>query len=377
MKYFFILGNQPDLARAEIEAVLRRTGITGQVTAAESSFLFVETEAELNADELIMTLGGTIKIGQVLGGLTVLNAEAISRFMPAQDKKIVFGISNYNLFFNIQKIGLDLKRLIKEEGGTARFVTSKEYPLSSVIVQKEILNKGMEIVIMKTGGGFYIGTTLAVQPFELYSKLDFGRPNRDAKSGMLPPKLAQIMINLAEQPLDKIILDPFCGSGTVLQQAVFLGYKKILGADSSARAVEDTRVNLNWLAQEFNVQFNFNVKHLDVESLPQAIRAHSIDAIVTEPYLGPALRGHESNDFLQKTVRELGSLYRGALRAMTAILKPDGVIIMIVPELKSKTKSYTIPITDVLPPRYETAGHWQYFRPEQKVVRHIYKIIKT
>ena len=377
MKYFFILGNQPDLARAEIEAVLRRMKITGQVTAVESTFLFLETETELSATELIATLGGTIKIGQVLGGVDVLNAESISRFLPTSDKKIVFGISNYNLFFNIQKIGLEIKRLIKNEGGAARFVTSKEYPLSSVIVQKEILNKGMEIVIMKTGGALYVGQTLAVQPFELFSKLDFGRPNRDAKSGMLPPKVAQIMINLAEQPLDATILDPFCGSGTVLQQAVFLGYKKVLGSDSSARAVEDTRVNMNWLAEKFNVPFDLDVKQVDVQALPRMIDSHSIAAIVTEPYLGPALRGGETSSFLERTTSELATLYRQALRAMNAALKPQGVIIIIVPELCSKYQSHTLPMDEILPTDLTVTGHWQYSRPEQKVVRHIYKIIKT
>src|SRR3989339_433670 len=341
MKYFFILGNQPDLARAEIEAVLRRMKITGQVTAVESTFLFLETETELSATELIATLGGTIKIGQVLGGVDVLNAESISRFLPTSDKKIIFGISNYNLFFNIQKIGLELKHLIKNEGGAARFVTSKEYPLSSVIVQKEILNKGMEIVIMKTGGALYVGQTLA------------------------------------EQPLDATILDPFCGSGTVLQQAVFLGYKKVLGSDSSARAVEDTRVNMNWLAEKFNVPFDLDVKQVDVQALPRMIDSHSIDAIVTEPYLGPALRGGETSSFLERTTSELATLYRQALRAMNAALKPQGVIIIIVPELCSKYQSHTLPMDEILPTDLTVTGHWQYSRPEQKVVRHIYKIIKT
>ena len=377
MKYFFILGNQPDLARAEIEAVLRRMKITGQVTAVESTFLFLETETELSATELIATLGGTIKIGQVLGGVDVLNAESISRFLPTSDKKIVFGISNYNLFFNIQKIGLEIKRLIKNQGGAARFVTSKEYPLSSVIVQKEILNKGLEIVIMKAGGALYVGKTLAVQPFELFSKLDFGRPNRDAKSGMLPPKLAQIMVNLAEQPLDKTIFDPFCGSGTVLQQAVFLGYKKVLGSDSSTRAVEDTRVNMNWLAEEFNVPFDLDVKQVDVQALPRMIDSHSLDAIVTEPFLGPALRGGETDSFLARTAGELATLYRQALRAMTTVLKPRGAMIIIVPELCSKSRSYTLPVNDLLPGGLTIAGHWQYSRPEQKVIRHIYKIVKS
>lgn len=377
MKYFFILGNQADLAKAEIEAVMRRLKISGQITAVESIFLFYETKVPLNAAALTSTLGGTIKIGELLGPLEELSAEALFPFVPPQENKITFGISNYNLLFDIQKVGLGLKRLIKEEGGSARFVTSQEYPLSSVIVQKELLGKGFELVIMKTGGQLHVGKTSAVQPFELYSRLDYGRPNRDAKSGMLPPKLAQIMINLAELPLNKTILDPFCGSGTVLQQAVFLGYQQVLGADSSERAITDTRANLTWLAEEFDAPFDFDLKQVDVQALPRMIDAHSIDAIVTEPYLGPALRGGETDSFLERTANELATLYRQTLRALTAILKPKGVIIIIVPELCSKYTSHTLPINELLPSDLTVAGHWQYARPEQKVIRHVYKMIKA
>jgi hypothetical protein len=39
---------------------------------------------------------------------------------------------------------------------------------------------------------------MALQDFESYSKRDYGRPARDPRTGSLPPKLAQILINLAE-----------------------------------------------------------------------------------------------------------------------------------------------------------------------------------
>ena len=64
----------------------------------------------------------------------------------------------------------------------------------------------------------FLGQTLVVQPFKVLSKRDFGRPARDDHSGMLPPKLAQIMINLARRNDDistKTILDPF----VVLEQS--------------------------------------------------------------------------------------------------------------------------------------------------------------
>ena len=93
------------------------------------------------------------------------------------------------------------------------------------------------------GGGqqFSLAQTEAVQPFEQFSARDFGRPGRDDLSGMLPPKLAIIMINLAQTPLNSILLDPFCGSGTILSEAVLLGYTNLIGTDISEKAIADSK----------------------------------------------------------------------------------------------------------------------------------------
>src|SRR5205823_3602162 len=91
----------------------------------------------------------------------------------------------------------------------------------------------------------------AVQPFEQFSARDFGRPGRDDLSGMLPPKLAIIMINLAANDTISVLLDPFCGSGTILSEALLLGYKNLIGSDISEKAVADTKTNLDWIANKF------------------------------------------------------------------------------------------------------------------------------
>ena len=88
--------------------------------------------------------------------------------------------------------------------------------------------------------------TKAIQPIESLGERDFGRPYRDAKSGMLPPKLAMMMINLAGQSLGATILDPFCGSGTILMEAATIGYTNLMGSDISPKAIDDTRQNFAW-----------------------------------------------------------------------------------------------------------------------------------
>ncbi len=146
-----------------------------------------------------------------------------------------------------------------------RYVENKEEALSSVTVAKNgLTNRGREFLISPlfkegAGGGqrYSLAKTEAVQPFEQFSARDFGRPGRDDLSGMLPPKLAMIMINLAQTSLNSILLDPFCGSGTILSEALLLGYKNLIGSDISEKAVEDTKINIDWIAKEFNKKISF------------------------------------------------------------------------------------------------------------------------
>lgn len=69
---------------------------------------------------------------------------------------------------------------------------------------------------------------------------DYGRPARDARVGMLPPKLAQIMLNLSvKDEKSGTVLDPFCGTGVLLQEAALAGFD-FIGSDIEPRMVEMT-----------------------------------------------------------------------------------------------------------------------------------------
>ena len=220
---------------------------------------------------------------------------------------------------------------------------------------------------------------MAVQEFEEYSRRDYGRPVRDTKSGTLPPKLAQMMINLAQAPKGSVILDPFCGSGTVLQEALLLGYQ-VIGSDQSEKAVADTKKNLEWFiesqksnlkSQNYNSEVkNFKVFLTDVRQLGQQI--NQVDAIVTEPYLGPALRGQESLSEIKSIVAELEKLYLDAFGVFEKILKPGGKVVIVLPYFTKHN----------LKPEIQTAlgqlGFERlnqedliYSRPDQKVWREI------
>lgn len=336
MKYFFCLGTNPTLSIAEITSVLKESG-SWQI--ANEQIFILENEA-IDAGRLIARLGGTIKIGviekevnrhQILKTLQkLINLEQI------QDK-FKFGISHYGRGkLNTHPFGMEIKKYLKENSKSARWVISKEPTLSSVVVeQNKLTGKGMEFVLISHPTNperFFVGRTLAVQPFKELSFRDFGRPARDDYSGMLPPKLSQIMINLAGADFENTILDPFCGSGTVIMEAMLMGYKNIFGSDVSEKAVNDTIKNTEWVKEKYQIQdTEYHIQKISATELSKIHKAGSIGAIITEPYLGP----QRGNVNVVQVAKELEKLYSDSILEFSKILEPGGRVTMIWPILSS------------------------------------------
>jgi len=351
MKYFFILGNNPTLSLAEIASVLNLK--PGQVLFLSEKAAIVDFNEELDAQKLIGRLGGTIKLGIINFQFSIFNFQTIFndlilKFSKHVTGKFYFGISYYgNKRFDEKKLGMEIKSKLKEQGISSRWVTSKEKVLSSVVVEQNKLtsDQGKEIVIIDSGKEQYIGHTLAVQPFKELSKRDYGRPGRDDESGMLPPKLAQIMLNLgARRPkvVLSTLLDSFCGSGTILTEAALMGCQKLIGCDKSEKAVNDTRKNFQFTVSNFQSIFNKPISNdvlrlfqCKVENLNQKIKPTSIDVIVTEPYLGPS-RKKNNKETIKEIIEELESLYHQAILQFQKVLKKNGRVVMIWPIFKAK-----------------------------------------
>jgi len=200
-----------------------------------------------------------------------------------------------------------------------------------VIVEKEhLISSGFDMQVLKTEKRYYFLRTLAVQDFTRFNALDYDRPRVDSKSGMMPPKLAKIMLNLVDKK--GVILDPFCGSGTILLMAAELGFQKIIGSDISEKAVLDSQENLKWYAERFNRKIDNYIFQSDVKNLlEEGIEKNSIDCIVSEGYLGQPLRGHEDFSFIQGQISDLSDLYLESFRVFKDLLKIGGCVIITLP----------------------------------------------
>lgn len=341
MKYFFILGNNVSLSVAEIVAVIPDFL---SLEILEKNVLILDAEKDINEAEIIKRLGGTIKIGKICGDVKRFNKDEliskVSKMISPGDGKFCFGISYYgDTKLNIRVLGMELKKFLVKRGVSCRWVVSREKTLSSVVVeQNKLTTRGAEIVIIPRHNDLLIGKTGAVQDFKSLSFRDFDRPARDSLSGMLPPKLAQIMINLATRGRkDIVLLDPFCGSGTILMEAMLFGAKQAIGSDISAKAIADTEENTEWVKNKFNCgNFDYQLFKKSATEISRVVAQNSVDVIVTEPYLGPQ-RGDSADIYRVK--KELSDLYGEAIAEFRKVLKKDGLVVMLWPCLTKKFTS--------------------------------------
>ncbi|PKL72182.1 hypothetical protein CVV26_02630 [Candidatus Kuenenbacteria bacterium HGW-Kuenenbacteria-1] len=343
MQYCFILGHNPTLSIIEILNVFLLFKIDVQIISFSEEVLLLNVANLFPLDNFFSRLGGTIKIGEIKKDYENFDKIDINEILELlniqKNKKVYFGLSLYNLGtaipFNIKAdikmLAIKIKRKLQEQGLKARWVISQEKNLSSVVVEKnKLIDQGAEILILIEKNKIYLGKTLIVQEFEKYSQRDFNRPFREIQKGMIPPKLAQIMINLGQIKKDWVVLDPFCGSGTVLQEAILMKYKNIIGSDLDLNSVKITTKNLEWLFEKFKIKSakcKVEISQCNAMNLSKKIQLNSIDAIISEPYLGPM----KNNRNIQKTIQELSELYLKSFEEFKKILKKEGVIVIIFP----------------------------------------------
>lgn len=383
MSYLAILGNFPELSVLE----LQRLGINPDWNGSQ-----VATMAELID---INQLGGTIKIAEHSLTLKrdlsdISELQRLIQSVANAGDKFRFGFSIYagnediteqvvaHYTKKFRSFGIEWKKQLRQAGVSSRYVESKEPALSSVIVHKEkLLEQKTDFCIVIRPNTIIIGRTISVQDYASFSQRDYGRPERDHHSGMLPPKIARMMVNIAHPDTNDVLVDPFCGSGTVLQEAWLLGCKNIIGSDISKKAIEDTQKNLQWLYDKDLVSNEIEFPKLyvrDVKNIRNILQPNSVDCIVGEGYLGP-IRPNKTD----KIYRQMTKLYSEALPLLDSVLKPGGRIVLALPAWKRFTGIETLPVDTILRKTQLQPFHEPtiYGREHARVVRQIIFLQRT
>ena len=389
--FIAILGRQPEISLAELEAVFGRHNVQPATPDI----------ATIDADDIDLSiLGGTTKIAKVITTHNYTNKRDSDLFTDISrqitnhyadkwrsvDHKITLGISAYG--FNIppravQKTGIILKGSLKKSGVSLRLIPNTESALSTAVSHNNKLglsDNKVELIIVKTKTSVIIAESRGAQNITAYTRRDHGKPKRDAFVGMLPPKLAQIMLNLAlgsKNDTPGLILDPFCGTGTVLQEALLRQFD-VIGTDLSDKMVSYTQENLNWITKSHKHTGQIiEISQADATN-NQWSNAPQISAVVCETYLGQPFSAPPSPAKLKEVTGNCNHIISGFLKNIHPQLTPGTRLCIAVPAWRSKDGSLTqLPLTRdpsrlgfdlVRPPMI-------YSRPDQVVARELLVLV--
>lgn len=393
MLRFLVFGNHPRLSLAEYRATRKQVPPKPRLMAHGA----VVEDPEWNGADLMNLLGGTVKLGDVILSCEAetLDPERLAELCAEHPRgsDVAFGFSviggTPGVRRRLERHPLHLKRALKERGIKSRWVTSKDSPaLSPAAVAKlKLTTEGYDFVLLVDGTTVHVGFTTHVQNADAWSLRDYGRPDRDDENGMLPPKLARMMVNLASVENGQTLLDPFCGSGTVLMEAaIATGAEHIIGSDIDPALIAACEKNNEWLAAH-EVVTRKDLERIrmftsDVKKIADHLVGTRVDRVVTEGDLGPPLRGHEQQAQLDKNKAIIEALWNETLGALHPLLVPGARMVACWPSFKTERAMARVNLDEQLASlgyrHLNPLGDWDeteaplvYHREKQRVARRI------
>ncbi len=386
-----ILGRQPALGLVELESLY----------GAPALQLVGDQAALIDVDPTTITfdrLGGSIKLAKLLTIQDTTNWGDIEKWLieavaPHTDHlppgKMDVGLSAYGFDKlspqRINATALEVKKAIRGYGRSVRIVPNKTADLSSAQVLHNNLTgeRGWELLFIRHSHQTYVAQTVKVQDINAYAARDQRRPKRDARVGMLPPKLAQIIINLAgthtlkstgQPPTPEQIaasptssptklLDPFCGTGVILQEALLMGYDSY-GTDVEDRMVDYSKANLDWLAEQRDL--NGRTYLLETGDATN-FDWQSFDVIATETYLGRPFSALPAPDVLKQVTQDVDTIHRKFLKHVAQQTPTGFRMCLAVPAWKTPNGFQHLKVLDSLEELGYTRTVFSHVRTEELV----------
>ena len=269
-KLFFLLsGENETLPFAELSAILEAEEI--EFSILEKLDQVMRLDAETSCIKPVYLRSAYTRIC----ALELITCEANDKIIINSMKNI-----NFNNFINEKdSFAVRIKRIknYAEKSAVMKF----EREIGKIILNRTKktrvnLSRPDNIFIgILTSGKFLFGlkiATICPKPFgeRRPRKKPFFHP-----SGM-PSKLARRMVNLVRAKRNDLLADPFCGTGSTLIEATYIGCRTV-GLDAQLRMLKGCKKNLNY--------FNINPEGLILADArkPPIVK---VSCVVTDPPYG-------------------------------------------------------------------------------------------
>jgi tRNA G10 N-methylase Trm11 len=353
-KFLFLFGNTPQLSLLELNTVypeLKIQVFEGGELVGRLALVEIDKK-KLEQQDFLHKLGGLVKIFQVEQILTVDSSlselkTAIVECLLNQSSQPHFSI--YQKGKGQKAINhAQIKDLLKAKGHRSRYFKGSLDGSAFALHQES----SQEIFLYHSVEGIFLSTLIAVQNIDDWTKRDRAKPYFNRQKGMLPPKVGRMLVNIAggmwvadnekRSIKEARVFDPFCGTGTVLIEALQLGCQ-VYGADLDEQAVWGTRENLQWFVDQYHVAGQDFLKQIfmaDVGQLsPDKLAGHKIDLLITEPFLG---RQTPKEAELANIFKGLEKLYLGAFNSFSKVLNSGAIIAIIFPKVVAEHQVFSL-----------------------------------
>ncbi|MHA1110154.1 MAG: TRM11 family SAM-dependent methyltransferase, partial [Promethearchaeota archaeon] len=332
-----IFGRNPKLSQAELFSFLSSRSIDFTIHTSDDEYNILDIKGNMNSKRIAQFLAGTVKLGKIYISsnkkenlLELLHQE---NFYWEDTKTLNYAISSYGNGLQEPYFQDLFKKLFKEIKQKASLKKPNPSGLWNALQRKDF----MDLLVFKSKSTIFLGRTIAAYNIKQNKKRYELRPHVEETISS-SVRFSRILINLSQKTGGKL-LDPFCGIGTVLQEAMLMGFD-VVGSELQKDRVTHCKQNLEWIRTQYptsksNSSYMFKVIQSDVRKLNEKLPKNSIDTIVTEPELGPFLKSIPSNNEAQSIIKSLEDIYLSTFRVADSLLKPDGTFIMVLPQIEA------------------------------------------
>lgn len=320
-KIFFILGRNPKLSYHEILEFLKARSRNFKEVLFEENILILEVPEDERFD--VQEFGGVMHLGQIVfeGNPEELKTYLEQNELVPSDKfsYAVHGNADpqklKEKFKQEKKKAMEKhgKKLLKFQGGEKINMPKADFHIFFHNVDKTIL----------------LGLVSQTHSSKDVKNRDMNKPVR-REALAISPRLSKILINLSgAKPHDKL-LDPFCGIGGILAEALV---KKINvhGVDKDKQATEGAEKNLKWLTQNYEIKNKYKIENNDSRKAPDL----QFNAIATETPLGKVLTKKPSDNQAKQIIQNFESYMIPILQRLKKVKKPQAKIAITFPVVRN------------------------------------------
>lgn len=320
-KTFFILGRNPELSRAEVLEFLKARNRTHKEILFEENLLIIETNEGEKWD--IQEFGGIMRLGKIIFEGTeekFLEYAGQNELIPADKFSYkIFGDGDAQILKEKFKKGKKKgilkhgRKQIKFQDGTSQGISKADF----------------NIFYHKRNDTTYFG--IATQEYDNteIKKRDMNKPAR-RESLAISPRLSKILINLSRVKPEDLMLDPFCGIGGILQEAL-LKKINVYGIDKDKKAIIGAEQNLKWLKKNYKIGNKYTLENKDTRKAPDL----QFSAIATETPLGKVLRKKPTDNEAKQIIQNFEGYIIPILKKLKLVKKDSAKIAITFPVVKN------------------------------------------